>query len=229
MNLGDELKQELILKGASLVGYSDLVNILDASRNGYDFGISIAIALDPKIISDIGNGPTEKYYDECHRTDKLLDELAVFTAKWLEDSGYKAFSQTINNVIEDEKTWRTPLPHKTFATQSGIGWIGKCAMLVTEEFGSAIRFTSVLTNAKLKVGKSITESKCSNCMNCFEACPGNAVKGINWNVNTDRDEFFNPFDCRKAARERALKIGINATLCGMCIFVCPWTKKYLKK
>jgi epoxyqueuosine reductase len=225
--LSIELKEKLILKGATLVGYSELSDIPGAGRQGYDYGISIAIALAPQIISGIGNGPTQDYYDEYHRINSLLDELAIFTAKWIEDYGYKAFPQTLKNVVEDEKTWRTSLPHKTVATRSGIGWIGKSAMLVTEEYGSAIRFTSVLTNLELEVGKPITDSKCGNCTNCLEACPGNAIKGINWNVDMDRDQFFNPFDCRKAARERASRIGIDATLCGMCIFVCPWTKKYL--
>lgn len=56
---------------------------------------------------------------------------------------------------------------------------------------------------------------------------GKAVSGELWSVDRHRDELYKAHDCRKAARERAAKAGIDATLCGMCIYVCPWTQKYI--
>ena len=52
------------------------------------------------------------------------------------------------------------LPHKTVATRAGIGWIGKCALLVTEKYGSAIRLTTVLTDMDLETDQPINGSKC---------------------------------------------------------------------
>jgi len=38
------------------------------------------------------------------------------------------------------------MPQKTIATRAGLGWIGKTALLITPQFGSAIRLNSVLTD-----------------------------------------------------------------------------------
>lgn len=121
------------------------------------------------------------------------------------------------------------LPHKTVATRAGLGWIGKNALLVTREFGSAVRISSVLTNAKLDTGTPVDRSICGDCNRCTDAGLGKAVSGELWSVDRHRDEIYNPHDCRRAARERAAKEGINATLCGMCIYVCPWTQKYISQ
>ena len=83
------------------------------------------------------------------------------------------------------------LPHKTAATLAGMGWIGKCAMLVTNETGSALRLTVVLTDALFEHGKPVIKSHCSpDCMACVNACPVNAPSGKIWEAGTDRDDFL---------------------------------------
>ena len=47
--------------------------------------------------------------------------------------------------------FRTVMPHKTVAVHAGLGWIGKSALFVTEKYGSAVRLTSVLTDAPLSI------------------------------------------------------------------------------
>jgi len=222
-----ELKELLSCEGASLVGFADLSDVDKEPRRGFNYGISIAVALDKDVIRGIKSGPTREYYEDYKRINNILDKLANKAAEYLIDKGYEAYAQTNDNVIEDESTWRTALPHKTVATNAGLGWIGKCALLVTSEYGSAIRITSVLTNAKFKTGTPVKESSCGSCENCKNACPGKAVSGVKWAHGIDRDKFYNPFDCRKAARARAAKVGIEATMCGACIYACPWTKKYI--
>ncbi|MDP4094417.1 MAG: epoxyqueuosine reductase [Bacillota bacterium] len=228
MSLSEELKQELVEKGAAVVGYADLSDIPEENRRGFRYGISILVTVDPGIISGIGNGPTIEYYNEYNRLNILLDNLAQYASDFLEAKGFKAYPLTRKNVIEDENTWRSDLPHKTTATRAGIGWIGKCALLVTKQYGSTVRLTTVLTDACLETGEPINDSQCGSCTVCTEICPGNAVKGINWNTQTDRDTFYNAFVCRKTARERTAKIGIQNSLCGLCIYSCPYTREYLR-
>ncbi len=110
---------------------------------------------------------------------------------------------------------------------AGIGWIGKCALLITKEYGAAIRISSVLTDAVLDAGHPVTASKCGGCMLCADACPASAVSGKEWDIHTDRDVFFNAHACRITARELSRAIGIDASLCGMCMYICPWTQKYI--
>jgi len=85
---------------------------------------------------------------------------------------------------------RTALPHKTVATNSGLGWIGKSALFVTGQVGSAVRLSSLVTNAPLEYGRSVTESKCVSCMACTRACPAHAISGREWSVEIDRDDFL---------------------------------------
>ena len=115
------------------------------------------------------------------------------------------------------------------ATLAGIGWIGKCATLVTNEVGSALRLTVVLTDAPLNCSNPVDKSMCDpDCMICINVCPGKAPLGGSWEVGVDRDMFFNAHACRLAARAHAKEtLGIDETLCGLCISNCPLTKKGL--
>lgn len=228
MSISKELKEKLISKGASLVGFADLTCLPRENTKGYDFGILIGVSIKPEVILGIGTGPTLEYYEEYKKLNRLLDELDEYAVEILKGKGYSAYPNLQGNVEIDEKTRRTELPHKTVATRAGIGWIGKCALLVTEEFGSAIRISTVLTDASLETGIPIIKSKCGDCIKCKKECPAGAVSGENWDVNKDRDDFYNAFDCRKIARERSYKAGIVESLCGLCILKCPWTERYLR-
>lgn len=221
------LKTELLKSGASLVGFADLRGIDPEIRSGYDYGISIASAFDPFIINGIGNGPTKEYHGERERLDKLLDSLSLKAAEILKENGFDALPKTRLNVRADVKSRSTVLPHKTVATRAGIGWIGKCALLVTEQFGSAVRITSVLTNAPLETSEPINESSCGNCGNCVRNCPGKAISGDLWSYDMEREQFYNALLCRKTAVERSWNIAPGEANCGLCILVCPRTKKYI--
>lgn len=229
MTLSEEIKAKLLERGASIVGFADLSVIPEKDRSGFKNGIILGIAVRPEVIRGIGDGPTMEYYNEYNRINKLLNEIGEYTENLLKEKGFGALAKTQKVVVADESTWRTELPHKTVATRAGIGWIGKSALLVTEEFGSAVRITSVLTNAELETGQPIKESKCGTCNACKEVCPAGAVSGELWDVSKDRDQFYNAFDCRKKARERSAKIGLEVTLCRLCILHCPWTQAYLKR
>ncbi len=229
-NLSGELRAILESRGADLAGFADLRNLPSDIRDGFPCGISIAVALNPEIISGLINGPNRKYYAEYDRANRLLDSLGQYIARFLEGRGYKVRWLSATNTGIDAETLSTRLPHKTVATRAGLGWIGKCALLITQEYGSAVRITSVLTDARLPTGDAIDESQCGECRACVDVCPGQAPSGKEWQVNLHRDSFFNPFACRRTAQEWALKRkGIRDNICGMCIAVCPWTQRYLKK
>lgn len=227
MNLiQEELKNILLEQGASLIGFAALS---PAQSGEMGTGISVAAAMPRSILSSIQNGPTIDYYDHYDRANDLLDAIVTAGAKYLTAKGYRAFAQTTGTVAESED-YRTALPHKTVATRAGLGWIGKCALLVTPEYGSAIRLSSLITDAPMQCSTPVLESRCGNCMACAAACPGKAVSGRLWSAGVDRDDFFNPYECRKAARALAAeRIHREITLCGQCIVACPYTKRYLNK
>ncbi len=214
--------QQMKDRGADLVGIGNLSGLHELH-----VGISVAVAIPPDVIRSIHHGPTMEYYDAYHRINARLNDIVSFGEKYLVDRGYKAYAQT-TEAVKEYGHYRTALPHKTVATRAGLGWIGKCALLVTENFGSAIRISSLLTNADLPCGEPVDASRCGDCENCKRSCPGHAITGELWHINVDRDRLFDPDQCRKAARDLAAKkLNKEITLCGKCIEVCPYTQRYL--
>ncbi|MDC7289266.1 4Fe-4S dicluster domain-containing protein [Blautia schinkii] len=211
-------------KGAALLGFAQLQTITDGR---WKSGLAIATAIPRHVIRSISDGPTLPYYEAYNSLNATLHSLALEAEAYIKSHGYHALAQT-KDVVKQGPDYRTPMPHKTIAVHAGLGWIGKSALLVTPEFGSAVRLTSVLTDAEFDYGTPITSSRCGSCTNCTNACPGNAVSGKNWAPDIDRDEFYNPYSCRKTARKLAFDmLNKEVTLCGKCIEVCPYTQKYL--
>jgi len=227
--LNTEIEQLLKRQGAALVGFADLSDLPPDIRDGYRYGISIAVELNPQIVKIIGNGPSKEYYNEYKSKNNFLNQLAENCAGLLKTKGFNALAKTQSVVVQDEKTKRTKLPHKTVATKAGLGWIGKCALLITEEYGPAIRITSVLTDADLDVGTPIVASKCGDCEECKKICPAGAVTGKQWESGMNREDFYHALDCRDKIKERGMGLGFTEGTCGLCFWVCPWTQKHLKK
>jgi len=224
----NKLKKYLKSLGASLVGFANLSFVDTSSHDNMNYGVAFAIKINSEIIQGINEGPTEEYYKEYKKINKVLDDIAISCVKYIEHQGYSAIGQTSTYVTSDDDMI-TPLPHKTVATRAGLGWIGKSALLITREYGSAIRISSVLTDMPLVTDIPINESKCGSCTNCVVACPAVAIRGTLWNVNSTRNELLDPFKCRHKARELLnKKIGVKSSLCGKCIEVCPFTKKYIE-
>lgn len=228
VDLCAKIKEILLARGASLVGFADLLGMPADVRDAKRYAVSIGVALDASIIAGIGDGPTPEYYAEYKRANALLSNLGKLARDLIEAHGHRAIAKEPTHVGIDPETHSTILPHKTAATKAGLGWIGKCALLVTEKYGSALRITTVLTDAELEVGEPITGSRCNDCIICVDSCPGKAPSGKNWNPNLHRDSFYDAFACAEAAREQAqAKLGIDDTICGICIVACPWTAKYI--
>ena len=229
MNIDSFLENYMKREKADIYGVADITEL----KNNYGFAraISFGIALEPSVVKGIKNGPNPEYYSEYNNVSYELNELSMRLQKFLSKNGFesKTFNTTLR-VVNKESDMSTLLPHKTAATMAGLGWIGKCALLITKEFGSALRINKVLTNAPLTPNILITKSLCGECFECVRVCPGNAPKNINWERGLEREDFFDAFKCRTAARKQATKgFGIETSVCGICIANCPWTKRYIDK
>lgn len=228
MTITDEIRNHLLNEGAKVVGFANLKCLPAEVRENFDYGIVIGLTYSKEAMEDNKNGSADRYYAEFTPINKRLPQLAIGAAELLINNGYKALAKVQTMIVQNED-YRTVLPHKTVATLAGIGWIGKCALLVTEEYGSALRIIVVLTNAPLECRTPVKESKCDiNCEVCADVCPGHAPLGRLWKQGADRDTFFNAHACRPAARAHAkTALNIDETLCGLCISNCPYTKKAL--
>ncbi|MCE5323603.1 4Fe-4S binding protein [bacterium] len=227
--LADLIREKLTSAGASVVGFADISVLEPDARYSLPVGICIGVALDPGIVTRIQNGPTREYGAEYDKTNAFLDKLGSLCAQILRSYDSKSIVITSENARFDKSTLSAALPNKTVATRAGIGWIGKCALLVTKEFGSAVRLKTVLTDADLPAGNPIDESRCGSCRACVDVCPGRALTGKNWSAGAARSDIYDAFACYKAAKSLSDAQGITHSICGMCINACPWTKKYLSR
>ena len=215
------IKEILKDKNIALIGFADLSEIDANIRYGYQYGISIAIAL--KIFPSTTSEPSKEYYDEYKQVSARLREVSDFLAEKIKERGFNAYSLAHEKQNE---AYRTQLPFKTLATRAGLGWIGKSAALITKQYGNAIRLNGVLTDMPIKTGSPINESLCGECEECVKRCPGHAIKGITWHLHMDRDILLDAVSCKKAVIERGKVFNVTDGTCGICISVCPWTNRY---
>ncbi len=229
-NITQYIKDELLSHGADLVGIGDLSELPPDIRCDLPIGISIAVRYSKDVIRGISELPTKEYYNEHDKLNEKLDMLAALGADALKSFGHKAVPQTREYVNYFRSKFGSLLPHKTVATRAGVGWIGKSALLVTEEFGSMVRLSSILTDAPLVAAEPVNKSRCGNCKACTEACPAGANTGKLWEVGISHDGFYNAAACRQTMLERSKKgFGIETTICGKCIEACPYTRRYINR
>ncbi len=218
----------LTSRGAALVGFADLAPLDDAARRGFPRAVSFALALNPGIIAGIAAGPTEDYCCEYDRTNDQLTAMANEAAALLESLGHRSQARPSTHDW-DHATFRAPFQHKTAATLAGLGWIGKCALLVTPQYGSAVRWATVLTEAPLPTGQPITESRCGSCRVCADSCPGTACSGRNWRQGMAREEFWDHRACLRGMAKISTGRSNHIGICGLCVAVCPHTQAYVKR
>jgi len=224
----NEIKSFLLKNGADLVGFANLKNISKDIRGNFDYGIVIGLKYSKEAIEKNKNGDLNQYYKEYNELNDKLDKLASLTEKMLIDKGHDAIAK-LRSMVKYDENFNSLLPHKTVATLAGVGWIGKNGLLITKEFGSAIRIIVVLTKTPLKCGNPIEQSSCIyTCNTCANVCPGNSVSGRIWNKNMERDNFYDAKSCFEFARKYAKeKLAIDEAICGLCISNCPFTQRAL--
>ena len=226
MGLTEELKTLLFQNGAALVGIGDLRGVRGCD---YDTGISVAALLPENVIRDLQHAPTKEYYDLYYSLNDKLNEIVKAGESFLQQKGFSAYAQTTDRVKVDSDRC-SKLPHKTVAVKAGLGWIGKNGLLVTEKFGSAVRISSLLTNAPLKHDIPVEGSQCGACTLCVKSCPAQALSGTLWKAGTEREKIVDVEKCyEKQAEIMYGATGIKADLCGKCFAVCMYTQRYLNK
>jgi len=102
------------------------------------------------------------------------------------------------------------------AMDAGLGEFGRCGMLLTPQFGPAVRFSVVTTDIPLVADSrsefGITEF-CRICRNCALLCPAGAL------AMEDR-----PSDWKVAPEKCYEKWRQFGTDCSICISACPLSR-----
>ena len=222
MSEGNNLKEYLTEIGASKVGFAD-VDGLASEFTDLPNGISIVLKIPKRAMKYVEEEDYESYWSCFHSQIDKLTEISLKGEKYIKNLGYNAFALTIDRNECDMKKLLSILPYKTIATKSGMGWIGRSALFVTPEYGSAVALGGILTDMPLELGVPITDSQCDDCENCQNACPVDAINPQKWNDRLNREDIIDIETCREYIVDQ-YKNGLGCTKC-MC--ECKLTKKYL--
>jgi epoxyqueuosine reductase len=229
----EEILERHLSPGSNYIyGFADLTGLVDKKFAGYNYGISIGRLLDNEIVDKILTGPTLEYYKHYRQINDELSLLTDNIKKELKTNNIEALNiePTVSTAELDTtyyKTLRTVLSHKMVATRAGLGWIGKTDLFISKVHGPRLRLVSILLKTKL-ISKSIPvdKSRCGTCNICVDICPAGAATGKLWDITVGREEFFDPWKCRKQCADFGkLKFGVDVRICGMCVAACPLGQK----
>ena len=117
------------------------------------------------------------------------------------------------------------------AIEAGLGEGGRNGVLITPEYGPAVRIGKVLTNMPLNYDKAIkfgVEEFCNSCMKCAKVCPSKCIteEAQSWEGRTECNnngvkKWYNDY-------KKCLQFWIdNGVSCSNCIAACTYTKGHM--
>lgn len=221
--------------GATLVGIADLELLRGIQTepadllSGFTRAVSLAVRLSDPIMDAIVDRPTPLYAQHYQKVNALLDELALRASLALQRAGGRALPLPASQVF-DSANLTSYISHKAVALAAGLGWQGKSLLLVTPKFGPRVRLVTVLTDVDLTPDAPL-KNRCGKCRVCAEACPAQAIRGVNTDSHFASREEALYFDrCRTKVLDEFAKLPhITGGICGVCVAVCPFGSRAGRK
>jgi len=188
--------------------------------------ISFGIALPHDIVNQqpkrFSSNVALNYHHHAYNIiNQRLDHIASRLSSAIQKEGNRSLPiPATQESIYNEELYGI-FSHKMAARFSGLGWIGKCCLLVTPSVGPRARWGSVLTDASLKPTKKPMKDNWGDCHECVDICPTKAFTGESFREEEDPREIrYNAHKCNKylSKLEKTSALGV----CGMCLYVCPY-------
>ena len=221
LSLQTTLEQFVLEKGAILCGACDLGYAPIAKLPNMHYAFSFAAKLSDAVLSTIDGAPSFVYFQHYRAANALLDSIAFQLTAKLEALGFQAYPVAASQSLGKQNPYEGVLPHKTAAVLSGLGFVGKSGLFLSEQYGSKLRLCTVVTDMPLTATRPVIANGCGDCQLCMRACPAGAIYGEAPTTNGERN--FDAEKCSKYMKEHFQDIG-RGSVCGVCIKVCPKNK-----
>lgn len=119
-------------------------------------------------------------YDTIHAYDEAA-RASHAVALWLEGKGHRAAAVPAFIPIDmapPKYGMQGAVDWRGAGVAAGIGGYGESGLLVTREFGPAVRLGGVVTDAEVSPRlRPLPGTPCLRCRKCVEACPMGALSG----------------------------------------------------
>lgn len=118
-----------------------------------------------------------------------------------------------------------PVLERSWARQSGAGWIGKSGNLINKSGGSYFFIATLVTDLELEYDDPFVKDFCGSCTRCIDACPTDAILD-NRVVDGSRCISYFTIELKDMVipEEMKGKFGDRIFGCDVCQDVCPWNR-----
>ena len=215
--------------GSELVGFADLSplkGMLAGDATTFEFPCAVTFAVEiPKDAARASlDKPSEEMRSAYKMCNKKLKEAGERIVQLLIAEGYKARFIDPAQRVNPEKLLG-PMSQKAIASLSGMGWIGKNGLLITESYGPRQRMGAVLTDMPVTREAKLVDNQCGTCTACIDRCAMKVLKGPDFKHHPGSRDLV--IDWAKCGVYEARLIGDGSRpemACGRCISVCPFSK-----
>ncbi len=207
--------------GADIVGFCKLPSPPLVSAPTLTYAISVGVKLSDAILRTIDGAPSFVYFQHYRTANSLLDTVAFRLSREIEKQGFSALPIAASQSLGKNSPYFGVLPHKTAAVLSGLGFVGKSGLFLSNEYGSKLRLATILTDMPVERELPLIENGCGSCNACKNACPAGAIYGEL--PTTDGTRNFDAEKCSRYMKEHFQDVG-RGSVCGVCIKVCPKNK-----
>ncbi len=118
-----------------------------------------------------------------------------------------------------------PVLERSWATRSGLGWIGKNGNLITKESGSFFFIATLITDLELEYDDPFAKDYCGSCKRCMEACPTGAILPDK-TINGSQCISYFTIELKDALIPGEMQGKFQNWMfgCDVCQDVCPWNR-----
>lgn len=116
-----------------------------------------------------------------------------------------------------------PVLERSWAVNSGLGWIGKNGNLITKESGSFFFIATLIVDLELEYDDVYAKDYCGNCTRCIDACPTEAILPGKV-VDGSKCLSYFTIELKDALIPNEMKGKFDNWMfgCDTCQDVCPW-------
>lgn len=118
-----------------------------------------------------------------------------------------------------------PVLERSWAVQSGLGWIGKNANLITKQKGSFLFIATLISDLELSPDAPFATHHCGSCTRCIDACPTGAIVAPA-EIDANKCISYLTIELKDALIPQEFQGRLEgwAFGCDICQDVCPWNR-----